>query len=144
MNGDELKSLREIVRKAAKSEQFGRKARTKTEKVLAMRTDLLALREPTAKKKKATWSEIAGVLKKGGLDVSPDTLRLALGDGKMKKTGPEASANRAVAGTKTSKKPNEKRDADEGGRAESAQPRSPTRRSSTAGFEGRELPEGEL
>jgi hypothetical protein len=145
VNDGELKSLREVVRQAAKSEQFGRRARTKTEVILAMRTDLLALRTPTAKKKKATWSEIADVLKQGGLNVSADTLRLALGEPKTKKTGTIAIPNRAHVGNQTGRQTSGKRDRNESDGVESSQAGvSPARRSSTAGFEGRELPEGEL
>jgi hypothetical protein len=141
LNDGELQSLREIVRKAAKSEQFGRRARTKTEKILAMRADLLALREPTAKKKKATWTEIADVLKAGGLQVSPDTLRLALGEPKPKRMELASSLDRAKARKNTGQESGVNRDDDASGGAGSS--RVP-KRSSTAAFEGRELPEGEL
>jgi hypothetical protein len=116
-----------------------------------------------ARDRGCTWAEIAEGLAEAGMVITSDALRCAVNERprdlkthprtievrtpkrKSKRPSPNGAVEETADGGRAVRKPNEKRNGMESGGAEPLHARSsPAKRSSTAGFEGRELPEGEL
>lgn len=98
----DLESLSTKLREAAQHRTFGPKTReSKTAKIRALKRDIVGLRA-----KGATWEQVAEVLAEAGLQVSADTVRLAIGDGGKgeRRTGTTRARRPATTGATSEQK----------------------------------------